>query len=448
MRAALIAVCILAAAPAAAQSLTVLSSNATKALIEELRPQFENTSGRKLTLKFANSADLRARIEKGEVFDVAVMTAPLVGDLVAAGKLASSSRADIARAGVGMAIHPLATKPDISTLDTLKGALITARSITYVEQGATAAILRSIFARLGLAELMNAKTVYADSAAHAVAAKKAELGFTQISEILNVPGATLAAPLPPEVQVYTTFAAGVSANSADADAARAFIAFISGPQATDVIRQKGMEPFDSRPRPDTSQAPAQGAGPQGDRLPPLPESQLTPAQREAVEAFRTARGGSITGPFHPLLRSPELMTRTRAMGDYLRYRSSLTPRYSEFVILLTAREWSQQYEWNAHYPIAIKAGLKPEIASAIAEGRRPTAMSPEETALFDFCRELHRDKAVSDATYAQAVKLFGEQGVVDAIGITGYYSMLAMVLNTARTPAGAGDSPLLRPLPR
>ena len=430
MRAYLIVACLLAASPAAAQSLTILSSNATKALIEELGPQFEKTSGQKLTLKFANSAELKGRIEKGEVFDVVVMTAPLISDLLAAGKLAASSRVEIARAGVGMAIHPLATKPDISSLDTLKGALITARSITYVEQGATASILRSIFATLGLTELMNAKTVYSDSAAHAVAEKKAELGFTQISEILNVPGAALAAPLPPEVQVYTTFAAAVSGNSASADTARRFIAFISGTQAASVSTQKGMEVIPP------------------DRLPPIPQSQLTPAQREAVDAFRTARGVPITGPFHPLLRSPELMTRTRAMGDYLRYKSSLPPRYSEFVILLTAREWSQQYEWNAHYPIAIKAGLKPEIAIAVAEGRRPTAMSAEETALYDFCRELHRDKSVSDATYARALKLFGEQGVIDAIGISGYYAMLAMVLNTARTPPVEGNSPLLRPLPR
>jgi 4-carboxymuconolactone decarboxylase len=427
----LIAVLVLAVASnAAAQSLTVMSSNATKALIEELAPQFEKATGQTMTPKFANSAELKRRIDNGEAFDVVVMTAPLVSDLMIAGKLAASSRVDIARAGVGMAIHPMATKPDISSLDTLKGALILATSVTYVEQGATASILRSIFAKLGLTELMNAKTVYSDSAAHAVAEKKAELGFTQISEILNVPGATFAAPLPPEVQVYTTFAAAVSANTRTADLARRFIAFISGPGASATIKQKGMETIPA------------------DRLPPIPPAQLTPAQREAVEAFRTARGGAITGPFHPLLRSPELMTRTRAMGDYLRYKSALPPRYSELVILLTAREWSQQYEWNAHYPIAIKAGLKPEIANAIAEGRRPTAMSPEEAALFDFCRELHRDKSVSDATYAQAVKLFGETGVVDAIGISGYYAMLAMVLNTARTPAAEGTSPVLRPLPR
>ena len=430
MREFLAALILLAASPAAAQSLTVLSSNATKALIEELGPQFEIATGQKLALKFDNSAALKARIEKGEVFDVAVLTASVVSDLGAGGKLAATSRKTIARAGVGMAIHPLATKPDISSLDTLKGALITARSITYVEQGATAVILRSIFATLGLTELMNAKTVYSDSAAHAVADRKAELGFTQISEILNVPGATFAAPLPPEVQAYTTFTAAASMNTASADVARRFIAFISGPQAAAAIRQKGMEVIPP------------------DRLPPIASADLTPAQREAVGAFKVARGVDISGPFHPLLRSPELMTRTRAMGDYLRYKSALPPRLSEFVILLTAREWTQQYEWNAHYPIAVKAGVKREILDAIAEGRRPAGMSDEETVLYDFCREMHRDKSVSDATYARALEAFGESGVVDAIGISGYYTMLAMTLNVARTPANETGSPVLRPLPR
>ena len=106
------------------------------------------------------------------------------------------------------------------------------------------------------------------------------------------------------------------------------------------------------------------------------------------------------------------------MGDYLRYKSALPPRLSEFVILLTAREWTQQYEWNAHYPIAVKAGIKREILDAIAEGRRPSGMSDEETILYEFCRELHHDKFVSDATYSRALKAFGEQGVVDTIGIT------------------------------
>ena len=434
MRALIVALCLAVASNAAAQqTLTVLSSNATNSLIHELHPQFEKITGYTLRVKFDNSAALKARIEKGESFDVVVMTGSLISDLATSGKLAAASRQDIARAGVGMAIHPMATKPDISSLDTLKGALITSRSITYVEQGATAVVLRSIFAKLGLTELMNAKTVYSDSAAHAVADKKAELGFTQISEILNVPGAVFAAPLPPEVQVYTTFAA--AARPGAPAAAQQFIALLAGARA-ETIRKVGMEPYDS----------AQGKPAQADRLPPIAAPQLTAAQREAVEAFRTARGAEVSGPFHPLLRSPELMTRTRAMGDYLRFKSALPPRLSEFVILLTARAWTQQYEWNAHYPIAVKAGVKRDILDAIADGRRPDGMSDEETILYEFCLELHHDKAVSDRTYARAVKAFGEQGVIDTIGITGYYTMLAMTLNTARTPAPVNGSPVLRPV--
>ncbi|HEX6162438.1 MAG TPA: substrate-binding domain-containing protein [Vicinamibacterales bacterium] len=241
MRPLILLCCLAGASPSAAQqTLTVLSSNATNALIHELHPQFEKATGLTLRVKFDNSSALKTRIEGGEAFDVAVMTSSTIADLAASGKLAEASRKDIARAGVGMAIHPLATKPDISSLDTLKGALITARSITYVEHGATATVLRSIFARLGLTEAMNSKTVYSQSAAHAVAEKQAELGFTQISEILIVPGATFAAPLPPEVQVYTTFGAAAKPN-APAAAAR-FIAMLAGVDAA-VIRKVGMEPM-------------------------------------------------------------------------------------------------------------------------------------------------------------------------------------------------------------
>ncbi|OFW40442.1 MAG: 4-carboxy muconolactone decarboxylase [Acidobacteria bacterium RIFCSPLOWO2_12_FULL_67_14b] len=208
--------------------------------------------------------------------------------------------------------------------------------------------------------------------------------------------------------------------------------FLTSASAAAVITAKGMEP------PSATQ----------DRLPPIPDTQFTAAQKQAAADFKTARGVEITGPFHPLLRSPELMTRTRAMGDYLRYKSALPPRLSEFVILMTARAWTQQYEWNAHYPIALKAGLKPEIALAIAEGRRPAAMADDEAILYDLCQQLHRTQSVSDATYARALATLGEQGVIDTVGISGYYTMLAMVLNTARTPAGDNGSPVLRPLPR
>lgn len=170
------------------------------------------------------------------------------------------------------------------------------------------------------------------------------------------------------------------------------------------------------------------------RMPPIPDDQLTAEQKEAVALFREARNAGVTGPFVPLLRSPEVLTRARAMGDYLRFKSVLPPRLSEFVILITARRWTQQYEWNAHYALALKGGLKAEIADAIALGRRPAGMAADEEAIYDFCDELHRNQSVSDATYARMVSAFGEQGVIDTIGIVGYYTLLAMVMNTARTP--------------
>jgi 4-carboxymuconolactone decarboxylase len=185
-----------------------------------------------------------------------------------------------------------------------------------------------------------------------------------------------------------------------------------------------------------------------DRMPPIPAEKMTEAQTRAAEEFRAARGTGLSGPFVPLLRSPEVMNRARAMGDYLRFKSVLPPRLSEFAILITARRWSQNYEWDAHYQLALKGGLREDIARAVADGRRPERMAEDEEALYDFCTELHTTQSVSDLTYARTVKVFGEQGVIDAVGISGYYTLLAMVLNTARTPLPGGRTPALSPLPR
>ena len=178
-------------------------------------------------------------------------------------------------------------------------------------------------------------------------------------------------------------------------------------------------------------------------MPPIPADQMTAEQRQAASEFGTARSAPLTGPFIPMLRSPEVMTRARAMGDYLRYKTRLTPRQSEFVILMAARSWSQQYEWAVHYPIALKAGVTADVAKAIAERRRPDGMTADEATLYDFCDELIRTHAVGDAAYARMVAAFGEPGVVDTVGIVGYYTMLAMVLNTARTPAPDNGAPRL-----
>src|SRR5262245_369006 len=170
-----------------------------------------------------------------------------------------------------------------------------------------------------------------------------------------------------------------------------------------------------------------------DRMPPIPPDKLTDAQKRAAEAFAEGRGYAIRGPFVPLVRSPEVMLRAKAMGDYLRFKSVLGPRLNEMVILITAREWSQQYEWQAHHAIALKEGLRREIADAIADGRRPTGMADDEEAAYDMATEILRLKRVSDATYQRAVAKFGEQGVIDLLGVTGYYTFLAIVMNATRT---------------
>jgi len=182
-----------------------------------------------------------------------------------------------------------------------------------------------------------------------------------------------------------------------------------------------------------------------DRMPPIPADKLTDTQRKAAEAFAEGRGYAVRGPFVPLLRSPEVMLRAKAMGDYLRFKSVLEPRLNEMIILITAREWTQQYEWNAHHPLALKAGLRPEIATAIAQGARPAGMAEDEEIAYDMATEILRHKRVSDPTYQRALAKFGEQGVIDLLGVVGYYNFLAIVMNATRTamPAGVAE-PLKR----
>ncbi len=184
-----------------------------------------------------------------------------------------------------------------------------------------------------------------------------------------------------------------------------------------------------------------------DRLPPIPAEKQTPEQQKASEAFRANRKQDVFGPFVPLLRSPEVMLRAMAMGDYLRYRTVFPTKLNEFIILITARHFTQQYEWYVHYPIALKEGLSREIADAIADGRRPADMSADEQLIYDFCTELLRNHSVSDPTYARAVARFGEQGTVEMVGVVAYYTFQSMVLNTARTPVPPG-APALKPFPK
>ena len=190
-------------------------------------------------------------------------------------------------------------------------------------------------------------------------------------------------------------------------------------------------------------AAAQAAEAAQDRMPPIAADKMTEAQKKAAEELVAGPRGSLVGPFVPLLRSPELMSRLQKTGEYLRYNTKLGSSISEFIILVTARQWTQQFEWDVHYPLALKAGVKTETVAAVAEGRHPTGMSTDEEIVYDFLAELRQNQSVSDATYLRAIKRFGEQGVIDMVGIAGYYTMLAMIMNVARTPLPLGKTPPL-----
>ena len=182
------------------------------------------------------------------------------------------------------------------------------------------------------------------------------------------------------------------------------------------------------------------------RFKPLIESEMTEDQLKVVRDV----AGSARGRFNPdgptalFLRSPELASRTQAVGEYLRFKSSLPLRLNEFAILITARQWNAQIEWFVHQPLALKAGLAREVADDLARGVRPAAMKDDEAIVYQFCKELHETKRVSDPAYKAMLDKFGERGVIDLIAVTGYYTMLAMVLNVAQQPLPGGAPP---PLP-
>jgi 4-carboxymuconolactone decarboxylase len=190
----------------------------------------------------------------------------------------------------------------------------------------------------------------------------------------------------------------------------------------------------------------------------IPLEEMTPAQRAVAEAIRSGPRAAVPGssasaatpgsPFNPWLRSPEAADLLQRLGTYLRFNSSLPPRLNEFAILITARDWTSQYEWYAHHSLALKAGLNPAVAADLADGKRPAGMQEDEAIVYDFCTELHRDRKVSDATYKRALDKFGERGVIDLIAVSGYYVVVSMTLNVDRTPVPGDGKPPLRPLAR
>jgi 4-carboxymuconolactone decarboxylase len=183
-----------------------------------------------------------------------------------------------------------------------------------------------------------------------------------------------------------------------------------------------------------------------DRLPPLPADRLDAAQRAVADELIAGPRKGVKGPFIPLLRSPELLSRVGKLGEHLRFHTVLSPRVSEFATLVVARFCTQDFEWCVHVPLALKAGTSEATIAALREGRRPQDMSEDEACVHDFAIELLQRQGVADATYAAALQRFGERGVVELASLVGYFVMVSMVLNMAHTPPepAPGVAPLAR----
>ena len=182
--------------------------------------------------------------------------------------------------------------------------------------------------------------------------------------------------------------------------------------------------------------------PAGPRFPPVAMEQLNDVQKRVAERVLKVSSAGLGGPYAILLRSPVLLERYLGMTDYLRFETSLPKRLNELAILIEARLWDAQYDWWAHYPIAMRAGLSPDIAEEIRNGRRPGSMQEDEGIVYDVVTELLRDRNLSDATFARAKTILGEQPTIDLIAVAGFYMMVSSVLIAGRVHPPDGTMPL------
>jgi molybdate transport system substrate-binding protein len=229
---------------AKAAEVKVLCASAVRHVINELGPQFERASGHKLKIQYDVVSVIKRQIDAGEEFDVAILNTPMINDLVKAGKIAAGTRKDIARTGLGVIVRAGAPKPDISSADAFKRAMLNAKSITYSKGGVTDIYLTSLFKRLGIAEQMKSKTKYGPAGVFAqiVAKGEAELGLTTISSIEPGSGAELVGPFPSELQHYVGYTGGVGAAAKEGETGKALLNFLKAPAAVPVLKAKGMEP--------------------------------------------------------------------------------------------------------------------------------------------------------------------------------------------------------------
>jgi molybdate transport system substrate-binding protein len=237
------AVALLSGACGAAE-IKVLSTQATEEAYKELVPQFEKQTGHKVTTIFTGTLDVQKRLAAGETYDIIIMAGPAIDDYIKSGKIVAGSRADLAKSGVGVAVRAGAPKPDISSTEALKKTLLAAKSIGY-STGPSGVYLASLFARLGVAEQVAPKLKQTPTGVFVgtlVASGAAEIGFQQVSELSTFPGVDFVGPLPAAVQQTTTFSSGIQAGAKEADAARAWVAFLTAPSAAAAYKKRGLEP--------------------------------------------------------------------------------------------------------------------------------------------------------------------------------------------------------------
>jgi molybdate transport system substrate-binding protein len=234
------------AAVAHAGEINVVSTNGMRSVVEELAPPFERTTGHKLNLTFGTTSALRRQIDAGEPFDVMIFGAPFIDDLIKQGRLRADTRTDVARSGIGIAVRAGAPKPDISTVEALKRALLDTPSIVCNKEATSGIYFVSRLERLGIAEAMQPKTKFgAGFVAELVAKGEADMAVQAMSDHMAVQGVELVGPLPAEVQNYIVFTAGVGADVKDPSSAKKLITFLTAPSAVPVLKAKGLEPVPS-----------------------------------------------------------------------------------------------------------------------------------------------------------------------------------------------------------
>ncbi len=241
---ALAAALLVAASAAHCAEIKVLSGNGAKAAVRDLCSQFERASGHTVNIRFEVNADLQRKIDAGESFDAAVLNPPVIEALIKSGKIVAGSRADIGRAGLGVAVRSGAAKPDISSVDGFKRALLSAKAVAYPGKGASGVYFVSLLDRLGIAAEMKSRLrpMAAEDTVEVVARGEADMVVVVATRISDVPGVDLVGPIPPALQTSIGFAAGLSASAKQPDAAKALIRFLTAPSAAPTLKAKGVEP--------------------------------------------------------------------------------------------------------------------------------------------------------------------------------------------------------------